>query len=105
MIGMTYFIGGIENNLKTELQGIAPEDLDGTVDAAKIHTIREKSKINELADLDDEQLAEEDPDNETITKINERRGRLGRQPFSRPKYQRGQTGALKCRYCEKPNYS
>ena len=113
MIGRTYFIGGIKSNLKTELQRIAPEDLDGTVDAAnkldqtetKIHEIHEKSKINELADLDDEQLAEENPDNETITKINERRGRLGRQPFRRPKYQRGQTGALKCRYCKKPNHS
>ena len=63
-----------------QLQRTASEDLDGTVDAAnkldqtetKIYEVNEKSKINELADIDDDQIAEEDPDNETITMINER---------------------------------
>ena len=113
LVARTYFIGGIKSSIRTELQRIAPADLDGTVNAAikleqtesKNHENHENRKINELADLDDEQLVEENLDQETISKINDRRGRLGRQPFRRPKYQRGQTGALKCRYCKKTNHS
>ena len=63
MIGRTYFIEGIKSSLKTELQRSALADLDGTVDAAnkpnqtesQIHEVNDKSKINKLADLDDDQ--------------------------------------------------
>lgn len=107
MIARTFFIGGIKSSIKTELQRIAPEDLDGTVDAAnKLETTetnaREShSKIAELADLDDEELADEDPDRDTISKINDWRAKHGRQPFKRNAHKRGNNGAssMKCRYC------
>ena len=92
LVARTYFIGGIKSSIRT-----APADLDGTVTAAikleqtenKNHESHEKSKINKLANLDDEQLVEENLDQEAISKINDCRVW---QPFLRPKYQKGYSG-------------
>ena len=111
MIAKTFFIAGIKPSIRTELQRIAPAGLDGTLNAAlKLEQTENKekehsSKIAELADMDDEELAEYGPDQDTISKINGYRAQRGQQSFKKP-YKRGNgSDAIKCRYCKIPGHN
>ncbi len=76
-----------------------------------------KNKIANLAQLDDEDLAEiEDLDDVTIKAINMKRSKFRRQPFRRPRQFSGSQGkggkgkssgdksGLKCRFCNKEGH-
>jgi hypothetical protein len=76
-----------------------------------------KNRIANLAELDDEDLAEiEDLDEDTIKAINMKRSKFGRQPFRRPRQFAGSQGkggkgksygdksGYKCRFCNKEGH-
>ena len=112
----TFFIGGIKDSLRKELQRVAPNDLNQTLDEAlKLEQTETKdkpvtngltAKISELADLPDDELAEQDITEDEVSKVNDMRARRGQQPFVRSNGGKAptSTSGLKCRYCKKTGH-
>jgi hypothetical protein len=108
MMVRTFFIGGIKESLRTDLQRLAPLDFNLTLDEAlKLEQTEIKDKpirVAELADLDDDELAKMDLNDEVVEKINSHRAKKGYQPFRRFNggNRRGNesSNSLKCRYCD-----
>jgi hypothetical protein len=109
------FLMGVTTAIRTTLMQRHPAMLSEAIQEAMSLELVEKTngaaknKIASLADLDDEDLVEiEDLDEVTITAINLKRAKSGRQPFQRPSQFAGSRGkggkgksVAKCHFCQK----
>jgi hypothetical protein len=117
------FLMGVVPSLRTALMQARPANLSEAIkEAMSLELIEKtngaaKNRIANLAELDDEDLAEiEDLDDVTIKAINMKRSKFGRQPFRRPRQFAGSQGrggkgkssgdksGLKCRFCNKEGH-
>ena len=86
-LARTFFITGVKDNIKVNLQNKNPKTMtEAMKEASLLEIVQEekvefKSKIAALAELEDDELAEEGLEEQTISAINNWRARNGKQPF------------------------
>lgn len=117
------FLMGVVPSIRTPLMQAHPTNLSEAIrEAMNLELVEKtnnsaKNRIANLAELDDEDLAEiEDLDEDTIKAINMKRSKFGRQPFRRPRQFAGSQGkggkgksygdksGYKCRFCNKEGH-
>ncbi len=117
------FLMGVTPSIKTTLMQKRPANLSEAIkEAMSLELIEKtngavKNRIANLADMDDEDLAEiEDLDDVTLKAINMKCSKFGRQPFRRPRQFTGSQGrggkskssgdksGSKCRFCNKEGH-
>jgi hypothetical protein len=100
------FIGGLRENIRTEVLKIAPATLtDALKEASKTELILKKqpSKIFSLDDNAEADQGETDLEEDEIMAINQRRFRLGKKPLNRrrPGNYGNNSNEIKCYNCNK----